>query len=356
MSITTLGASWQNIALSQTFSQTGRETEGLHYYTSVYPTMTVSKDVNWTTYRIILLTKSQDPLTMHFLMAASLIDLATLRNYDPTVCHAARSHAKAGMLLLEEALDPEAMSDPVAVLTASFFLYRYMAIAKELEPSRMAEWSRNICDYVERNRLDDMCGRAEPGSVLSHAKHGNAQESLTRPMRVHLARLILWTFYEDIFAGIGGYGGFLARRMCDEPLRARDLYRHSGAELECFWGQDYPESQIIDDIESAPILAFLYEVMALYAEVNKLAAAPYHSAEDVAAVEARIDKLEAVGNLVLRSLTISLTNRHLVLWFSLAPYDDYHAAPFPLDAECRLHGSVLLRPSNILLQMLLART
>ncbi|KAJ6788753.1 hypothetical protein PWT90_08540 [Aphanocladium album] len=267
--ISTLGAHWQNIVLSQAFSQTGKETEALHYYMDIYPTMTVSKNVNWTTYRIILLKNSQDPLTMHFLLASSLMDLATQKNYDPAICCAAQSHAAAGMHLLRAAVEPGGDSDPVTVMAAALFLYRYIKIAREFDSTQMAEWSRDICNYVERNQLDDFCRRAEPGAVLTSAE----------------ARLILWTFYEDVFAAIGGYGGFLARRMCDAPSRARDVYQHSSAELECFWGEDYPEQQIIDDIENAPIINFLYEVIALYAEVNKVAVSPSRTALDIAAVE-----------------------------------------------------------------------
>lgn len=291
-----LGTDWHNIVLSQAFSQTGRESEALHYYANIYPTMTVSKNLHWTTYKIILVKNSQDPLTMHFLLAASLIDLATLKGYDPAVCHAARSHAKAGMLLLEEALAADTSSDPVAVMTACLFLYRYTGIATELDPAKMADWSRSICNFVERHGLDDFCNRRERSAVQRFAEQNDAHKNMTRETRAHLSRLLLWTFYEDVFAGIKGYGGFLARRMCDQPARARDVYQHSSAELECFWGKDYPEREIIDDIENAPIINFLYEVIALHAEVNKVALSQSRSAEDIAAVGSKIDRLEAVGD------------------------------------------------------------
>lgn len=231
---------------------------------------------------------------MHLLLASSLMDLATQKNYDPAICCAAQSHATAGMHLLRAALEPGADSDPVTVMAAALFLYRYIKIAKEFDSTQMAEWSRDICNYVERNQLDDFCRRSGPGAVLASAESKMKHKNMTQQTKIHLARLILWTFYEDVFAAIGGYGGFLARRMCDAPSRARDVYQHSSAELECFWGEHYPEQQIIDDIENAPIINFFYEVIALYAEVNKVAVSPSRSAQDIAAVESKIEKLEAV--------------------------------------------------------------
>ncbi|KAJ3495450.1 hypothetical protein NLG97_g3392 [Lecanicillium saksenae] len=311
--ISTLGAQWQNIVLSQTFSQTGKEAEALHYYMDIYPTMTVSKNVNWTTYRIILLKNSQDPLTMHFLLATSLMDLATLKNYEPAICCAAQSHAKAGMRLLRAALDPSADSDPVTVMAAALFLYRYIKVTKDLDATHMSEWSRDICNYVERNQLDDFCRLSEPSAVLPSGEGKIAHNNMSQQMKVHLARLILWTFYEDVFAAIGGYGGFLARRMCDAPARARDVYQHSSAELECYWGKDYPEQQIIDDVENAPIINFLYEVIALYAEVNKIAVSPSHSAQDIATVEMKIEKLEACSRPLFRLTTITVQPRSRIM-------------------------------------------
>lgn len=353
-SISTLGANWQNIVLSQAFSITGRETEGLHYYTNVYPTMTISKNVNWTTYRIMLLKNSQDPLAMHFLLAASLIDLATLKNYDAVICRAARSHAEEGMLLLEKALDPSVDSEPILVMTASLFLYRYMTMAKGFDSAHMSGWSRKICNFIEMNQLDDFGHQAEPNAILSCIPQKKTPKNMTRQTQVHLARLILWTFYEDIFAGIGGYGGFLARRLCDNPSRARELYQHSSAELECFWGADYPEQQIIDDIENAPIITFLYEVMALYAEVSKIASSQSRSAEDVAAIESKIEKLEAVSRF-REALSLFINETILVFRFALSSHHDYASAAFPRDAQRRLHGPILLRPPNILLPVFLER-
>lgn len=289
--ISSLGTHWQNIVLSQSFSQTGRETEALHYYANIYPTMTISKNLNWSTYKIMLRNNSQDPLTMHLLIAASLIDLAAVRNYDEAICCAARLHAKEGMMLLKAALRPDANSDPISVMTAFFFLYRYTALVKGRDTLQMADWSQNVCNYVKTNRLQDVCS----GVAESQAEQRRTSKTMPQQMRTHLARLILWTFYEDVYAGFGGQGGFLARHMCDEPGRARDVYQHSSAELECFWGKDYPEREVIDDLENAPVIAFLYEVMSLYAEVNKVAVSTQPSDLEKAAIQRKIEKLEAVS-------------------------------------------------------------
>ncbi|XWX00287.1 hypothetical protein V2A60_008307 [Cordyceps javanica] len=128
-----------------------------------------------------------------------------------------------------------------------------------------------------------------------------------------MARLMVWTFYEDIFANIQGYGGSLARHLCEKSERAREVYQYSGAELESSWGEDYPEREILDDVENAPIITFLYDVMALYAEVNRVIDSLPSSAADKAVVEEKIEKLEARSRSLIRLTTINVQPRSRVM-------------------------------------------
>ncbi|TQV90630.1 hypothetical protein IF1G_10782 [Cordyceps javanica] len=333
MGFPSLGVSWQNMVLSRDFSQTGKEGDALQYYTSLYPAMTISKSVHWSSYMIMLRHSSQEPMVMHLLIAASLMDLATSQNNNTEFCVAAQTHAKSGLLLLKEAMKPDTSPDPVSVIIASFFLYRYMGVAHELDPLHMTEWSESVFNYIKRNCLDSLCTGATLTAAEPLASPKRAAVAITHSKKAHMARLMVWTFYEDIFANIQGYGGSLARHLCEKSERAREVYQYSGAELESSWGEDYPEREILDDVENAPIITFLYDVMALYAEVNRVIDSLPSSAADKAVVEEKIEKLEVTDT----------------------TYNHKCAAQVPCHAQCRLYGAFLLCTEDILLPELSCR-
>ncbi len=289
------GALWEHIILSRDFVRTGKEADAIQYYTGAYPTMTISKDVHWSSYRIMLERGSQVPMTMHLLIAASLMDLATSQNYDKAICRAARAHAKSGILLLMSASKSGSGSDPIDVATAFYFLYRYMAVLKDGDVSEMSKWSASASNYVKENCLGDLCTSTRPTSANSTAKSQARWQALTPAKKAHLARIIVWTFYEDIFATIRGYGGSLALYWCAESQRLREIYQHSGAELESMFGEEYPDREIVDDVQNSPIITFLYDVMGLYAEVNRVARSQPIPMADKLALEDKIDKFEAVS-------------------------------------------------------------
>lgn len=289
------GALWQHIILSDNFVRTGKEIDALQYYTSVYPTMTISKDVHWSSYRIMLDYGAQVPMTMHLLIAASLMDLATSQNYDDAMCRAAQAHANAGVLLLMRALESRSGSDPSDVITAFYFLYRYMSVVKEADIPQMSKWSASAFNYVRENCLADLCTSVRSTSAVVAAGRSARWQSLTPAKKAHLARVMVWTFYEDIFASMRGYGGSLALHWCAESPRSREIYQESGAELESMFGDDYPEREIIDDVQNAPIITFFYDVMTLYAEVNRVACTLPDSDAEKAALEDKLDKFEAVS-------------------------------------------------------------
>lgn len=293
--VSSAAALWQHITLSQNFVRTGKEVDALRYYTSVYPTMTISKDVHWSSYRIMLDHGSQVPMTMHLLIAASLMDLATSQNYDEAMCRAAQAHANAGVLLLMSASESRSGSDPSDVITAFYFLYRYMSVVKEADVPQMSKWSASAFNYVRENCLADLFTSVRSNSAAAAGGRSARWQSLTPAKKAHLARVMVWTFYEDIFASIRGYGGSLALHWCAESQRSREIYQQSGVELESMFGDDYPEREIIDDVQNAPIVTFFYDVMTLYAEVNRVSYTLPDSSAVKAALEDKFDKFEAVS-------------------------------------------------------------
>lgn len=235
---------------------------------------------------------SQTPMIMHLLIAASLMNLAACQDYDQNICSAAREHSRAGFYLLKDAMDSGMEADHMDILTAFFFFYKYTEKQKYTDPRSITELSQALCNHVKLNDLVALCTDFQPSSPSS--KIVATRSAITRCKREYLARMIIWLFYEDAGAGVKGYGGALARYLCAEPERSGEIYQQSTTSLESAWGSDYPECEIIDDIENGPILKFLYDVMTLYTEVNDVSRSSHPSTVDADAIESKIRRLEEV--------------------------------------------------------------
>lgn len=285
----------QNVVLSPLFAQTGKENEALHHYRTYFPTVSVTKNLVWSTHMVMLRYGSQTPMSMHLLIAASLMNLATNKNYDDSMCQAAREHARAGSHLLIESLNSGTEPDHIIILSSFFFLYKYMEKQKEPSPRGMAELSQAACNHVKLYALDSLSANLPPSPVST--KDITVAQIIHRDKRECLARLIVWLFYEDVAASVKGHGGSLAHYLCAKPEQIDEIYQQATTSLESAWGSDYPESEIIDDIENGPILRFLYEVMTLYTEVNNIYRSSFPLAADIDAVEGKIRRLGEVSRL-----------------------------------------------------------
>ena len=287
-----IGVCRQNIVLSPSFAHTGKEDQALHYYRTHFPTIMTTKNVLWSTHMVMLRHGSQTPMVVHLLIATSLINLGAAQHYDDALCHAAQEHSRAGFHLLRRAMDSGSEPDHTSILTAFFFLYQYMAKQKLTDARGVTELSRALCNYIKTNGLDTLCANFQPPSVSG--KQVTIRSPISRCTRECLARLVVWLFYEDVAASVRGYGGSLAHHLCAEPEQTSEIYQQSTTSLESAWGSDYPESEIIDDIENGPILQFLYEVMTLYTKVNDVFRSPLPLLADIDAAESKIRKLEEV--------------------------------------------------------------
>jgi hypothetical protein len=284
------GLSMQNIVLLPSFAQSTKESQALHYYKERFSSFLTTKTFRWSTHMVMLRHGSQTPMIMHLLIAASLMNMGANQHDGANIFPAAREHYKAGVRLLMEAMNSSAEPDHTSMLTAFFFLYKYMTEQKNTTPDAMTQFSQAVRDYFKKYNLATVCSKPLLSCMTS-----TQTTVITRDKQECLARLIVWIFYEDVIASVGGYGGLLASHLSAEPEQTNEIYQCSTTILESFWGSDYPETEIIDDIENGPILKFFSEVMMLYTKVNE-ACQSSTLASDADRIEAKILKLEAVSN------------------------------------------------------------
>ena len=283
-----------NIALSPSFEITATEDGALYHYGAGFALSTVTKNIKWSTHMVMLRHGSQTPMVMHLLMAASLMDLAAFKQYDEQTCCAAQRHFRAGAYLLVETMGSGDELDHVKILTAIFFLYKYMSRQKVVDLNAITQLSNTLCDHIKKYNLDTVCARPLP--FPSTSMEVSLVFALPRDKRECLARLMVWLFYEDIMSAVKGSGGIMARHLRQYPEQTSELYQCSTTTLESFWGEDYPESEILDDIGNGSILKFLYDVMNMFADVTEASELPADQAKEASnKIETSIVMLAEVG-------------------------------------------------------------
>jgi hypothetical protein len=202
-------------------------------------------------------------MIMHLLLAVSINDQYLRKKQDTP--QSAQSHFKAGAMMLIEMMSKDPESDHISLLAAYFFLYLYMSKRKSVVPERLRQLSLTVLEFVRRNELDSRClGTSQPGSQLSALS-----TSATR-YRSLVARLIMWTFDEDVKCSFQGAGGHFARYLTANGARTKEVYDASRNALEAHWGADYPNAQILDDDQNSIVLEFLWALMPLWQDINDL--------------------------------------------------------------------------------------
>jgi hypothetical protein len=283
----------QNIVLSPSFEVTSKENQALHHYKTYLAKKGVTKNVLWSSHMVMLCYGSQTPMVMHLLIAVSLIDLAVLQHDDEAKCFAAQQHFRAGAYLLIETMNSGAELDHVLVLTAFFFLYKFMENKKDIDATAMTQLSKTVRDHITKYNLDMVSAKPLPSHLAS--TEIAVTVILPRDKREFLAKLIVLLFYQDVKAALQGCGGSLANHLHSDPEQTSEIYQHSTTSLESSWGTEYPESEIVDDLENGPILKFLCDVMALYTDVNVACQLPQGAVTEAEKVEEKITRLEDVS-------------------------------------------------------------
>jgi hypothetical protein len=250
-----------HVALPNSLTLTAPEHEALRHYQTTYSLYRTTKDPNWSTHKVLLSLGSQNPMIMHFLLAVSINDWS-LRKGQNVFSQEAENHFQAGARLLIDRMKVGAETDHVSNMAAYFFIYLYMSKRKSTAPQRLTQLSLTVLDYVEKYELNVRCVEY-PGTSTTLITSPKNDNSL-------LARLIMWTFDEDVKCSFQSTGGFLARHLTQHSGRTKDVYEASRNALANHWGADYPNSQQLDDDLNSTVLEFLWAMMPLWQDINDL--------------------------------------------------------------------------------------
>ena len=266
------------------------EHNALGHYQTTFSIYRTTKDPKWSTHKLLLDLGSQNTMIMHFILAVSINDVCHRHENHPG-SQEAQLHFQAGAVeLIETIKNPEA--NYKFLMAAFLFLYLYMPKRKSVSRHRIKDLSKTVLQYVKRHRLDAQC--------LDSDDSLDNSSLLTDRERSVLARLIIWTYDEDVKCGFQGSGGHLAGYLTSHRERTMAVYEVSRTALGAHWGSQYPDAQIADDDDNAMELEMLWALTTLWQDINDLSQGLIPDGVDIhRRIKLRFNLLEKVGMLVL---------------------------------------------------------
>lgn len=222
-------------------------------------------------------------MVMHLIIASALTDLSFCTD-DSALYALGQRHYETGANLLIGTVTAQGQNH-VDILSSFFLLYVCMSLREEsLEKVSQLSWM--VLNHIQ---TFDLVGYSS-----------DALETIVpQDQRAFIARMIVWLVYEDIAAAFLGCDGAFARYLRSQPAKMEAIYEQSATILESCWGQFYPDSEAIDDVENSTVLRFLFDVMCLLQDINQL-----QNPSEGAAIEQKLNALEVNSRPLLRLTTV----------------------------------------------------
>jgi len=257
----------------------------LKHYQSTYSLYRTTKDPNWSTHMVLLRLGSHDDMIMHLLLAVSINDLQ-IRKGDLSWSQQAHDHFQLGARLLINNMQDNTELKHISLMASFFFIYLYMTKRQSIAPQQLRKLSLAVTNYVKSYNLDSLCTHSlqSPDMPTNSFTGFNDTRSL-------LARLIMWTFDEDVKCSFQGAGGYFARHLTDHGSRTKDVYDVSRNVLSVYFGAEYPIDQNIDDQQNSTVLEFLWALIPLWQDINDI---PHHTDQSLLNLYARIEQTFAL--------------------------------------------------------------
>ncbi|KAE8445734.1 hypothetical protein EG329_012913 [Mollisiaceae sp. DMI_Dod_QoI] len=240
-----------------------RAHHALGHYQTTFSIYRTTKDPKWSTHKLLLDLGAKSTMIMQFILAVAINDVCHRQQHEGSF--EAQEYFEAGARELIETIKKDSEEDFVVAMAGFLFLYWYMPKRKSVPRERIQQLSMTVLTYLKRHKLDSRCLESEVESSAGETSSGLSDRD--RPV---LARLIIWTFDEDVKCGFQGSGGYLAAYLTAHRERTMAVYEVSRTALNAYWGTEYPEAQTSDDDDNAMELEFLWALTALWQDINEL--------------------------------------------------------------------------------------
>ncbi|KAL2826995.1 hypothetical protein BDW59DRAFT_160575 [Aspergillus cavernicola] len=254
-----------DIALDYSLVLVGDEYQALHHYQERFISDRLLRTPRWSMLGCIFQSVYNIPMVMHFLIALSSMDL-NQRSPCPVISpRVSKTHFRKGSEMLIQLMNLDTEPHHFSTLSAWFFLFLFMSHRDTLDKKAVNQLSLSVLNYIQRYNLDSLSAGtgSEEKSSAWHDPCLSTEPGL-------IGRLLLFLASEDIGIGFEGCGGHLAKHLFGNDDLYRTIFSKQQYILERYWGQSYPEHEVMHDLETTAAIELGNKVGLLFHKVNEL--------------------------------------------------------------------------------------
>lgn len=230
------------------------EQDALYYFENIFSRLS-PKTFLWSAHAILLKYSTDSGALMHLLLASSLSQMS--QGYiDQRLLQAAKKHFSCGTGLL--VADIQARRIDLCRNMMAFWLLQltYRTVWDQRAYLAMGKLSASMVSYIQDHKVIQLLCGAE-NSFEESVQLSPAEKSI-------IATFLLFVAYEDLDSQYCNSGGQLSAIVLTDPVVAHTVFTLSRSSQGRFFGTEYPEEELMDDIErSVPLELHLHANMAL---------------------------------------------------------------------------------------------
>ncbi|KPM46440.1 hypothetical protein AK830_g33 [Neonectria ditissima] len=272
---------------------TAADHESIRYFRTSFARLHHTKNPDYSLYSIMFRLAQVDAIVMHMILAVGGREMEFRRNKrsqdDRGVGSPLWHYSRALRMMAETVGDGENQRlDLDSIHTALYLMLLYEQKYGDEKCSGVANHLGGASLILKHGYNDKLLlsssitRRGLRNKMVSNTEAQKPPEE--KPLSLYSARLILWIALFDAAAascGVGGeLNGTLVKLMSEstsvesqfQPLENFDrLHRYSNPLYRTTWGEDYPQSELLDDVENRSVYSLLGACTQLRFIIAKLA-------------------------------------------------------------------------------------
>lgn len=328
--------------------------EAIRYYRTTFARMNHTKHPDYSLFSIMFKVGEREPMVMRMLLALGGREMEFRCKSTSTELSSARwtplQHYSAALRLMADAIgnaDDGRYLDLDSVCTALYLMVVYEQKYGDARCSGLTNHLSGAALILEHhfrdlplwiNGVTSGLVYEKPAAMNSLCQPGKGQQPMLSQFSV---RLLLWMLVQDSAASTYGIGGQLngvlhqimggTSNEIMPPVKNLDrLIRFTNPLYRIVWGDSYPQTELVDDVENRDVFSLLGACSQLRFTIDRLRRADRTAAQRAApAVESLIREMgDTYSDLleVAAELSMSTDNSHRLVANIRAIVPAYHAA------------------------------
>jgi len=325
--------------------------EAIRYFRTDFARLHHTKDPSYSLISLMFKIAQKSPMVMHMVIALGLQEMHSHRRdtQDRSEQHSL-PHYSSALRLLGDGLETQNTDDLDALLTALWLMLLYEQQFGDSECRAYSSHLTGVASLLQlRGRRFLTPCRLSIGTL--HTSLGRTVESVVAEeqtkISIYSARMLLWITLLDAAAASSGVGGCVNAAMItlllstsadsadrpQDPIKAFSAFhRYSNSLYRLSWGDAYPQSELLDDVENRNVYDLLGQCANLRFMVAQLATYYRRCPEEAAAKSFGIgNSIDEVGERfqelieVADELSMATDNSHRLVANMRAIVPMYHA-------------------------------